>query len=251
MPGKKEKIFSVFIFIVLLVLVVYLAVVSNNKGIKHKITMIEVNGNSLLSTKDYLKYTKLDDLNSQKDLMLPVIKSRFEKHPYVDYADVEYLGEGKAVVLLTEKKIKAVLLGGKDPYLITDNYEILPLFMNTKFEEIPVISNCPGIEKLKLLTVHKANDLIEAFKIIDAVKLIDLNLSKRLSEIDLKNGGDIILTFSGLKSPVIFGRGEEAEKIAYLDAIWNGKEIDSKLINESKYIDLRFNHVVYFGLSER
>lgn len=251
MPGRKEKIIGVFIFTILLVVIVYLAVVSNQKGIKHNITSIEVSGNLLLSSRNYLEFTKLDDLNSNKNLLLSVIKSRFEKHPYVNFADVEYLGKGRVKVILSEKNIKAVLLGGKDPYLISDNYQVLPLFMNTKFEQIPVISDCPGIQQFKPLSIHKTTDLVEAYKIIDAVKLIDLKLSKRLSEIDLKDGGDIILSFSGLKSPVIFGKGEEAEKIAYLDEIWNGKTLDKKLVNESSYIDLRFSRSVYLGQLEK
>ena len=101
------------------------------------------------------------------------------------------------------------------------------------------------------MTRQKTADLVEAFKIIDAANYVDVDLSKNLSEIDLKDGGDILLSFAGMKAPVIFGRGEEAEKIVYLDALWKRETDANKFINESRYIDLRFNHAVYLGLLEK
>ncbi len=40
-----------------------------------------------------------------------------------------------------------------------------------------------------------------AFRIIDAISLSDTNVRKNLAEINLRKGGDVILTFTGLKLP--------------------------------------------------
>ncbi len=250
MPESKSKIAGLLTLVLLVFVLIYLIVYTSGRNKDFKMKTIEVTGNTLLSQNDYLEFTKLDDQANFGDLSLPVIKARFEKHPYVRQADVEFSGKHDVKVYLTEKKILAVLLGGKDPYLISDNYEVLPLLLNTKMD-YPVISNCKGIKDIKPLTIIKSEDMEDAFKIIDASRLCDKNLLKSLSEIDLRNGGDIVLTFSGLKSPVIFGKGEAAKKIVYLYELWHSSLEGKNIIDNSSYIDLRFANEIYLGSLEK
>jgi cell division septal protein FtsQ len=247
MAQGKGIIIGLLIFVITVAALIYAAISGNKKEKVYKIKMIEVTGNNLLSEKDYLAFTKLNDESSFKELTLPVIKSRFESHPYVEFADINIDGKGGVQVSLKEKNIKAVLLGGKDPYLISDNFEILPLFMNTKFSDVPVISNCEDIRNIKPGVIKKSDDLIEAFKIIDAARLTNPNMFSYLSEIDLNNGGDIMLSFSGLKTPVIFGKGNEALKMVTLEAMWDSEGKGKNILDESSYIDLRFYNSVYLG----
>jgi hypothetical protein len=91
---------------------------------------------------------------------------------------------------------------------------------------------------------------MEAFKIIEAAKLTNINIMKRLAEINMKSGGDIILTFSGFRAPIIFGRGEIVKKMVYLEIIWDSM-IESEISNDTDYIDLRFANEVFVGNSKR
>ncbi len=209
--------------------------------------MIEITGNNLLSETDYLTFSQLDNLKGYENVTLPLIKDRLEKHPYVVSADVELENQNKTKVILTEKKIMAVVLGGREPYFITVEFQILPLFTNTKFSDLPVISNPKKSDSLKPLEVFKDEDIIEAFKIIDAARLTNKNILKRLSEINLRNGGDIILSFSGVKPPVIYGKGEPAKKMVYLELMWEGIINGSSFTEESDYIDIRFANEIYVG----
>ena len=54
--------------------------------------------------KDYLHFTKLDKDSSLSGLTLRVIKDRFEKHPYVEFADVEFENNNIVSVEITERK---------------------------------------------------------------------------------------------------------------------------------------------------
>ena len=213
--------------------------------------MIEITGNHLLPKSDYLEFTKLNDSAQFDFLTLPVIKDRFEKHPYIAKVDVEYTGNNSVKVYLTEKNIEAVLLAGSEPQFISDDFHILPMLQDTKAQDIPVISN-PQIEKSGALpSLFKTDGMVEAFKIIEAAKLTNENIYKRLSEINLRNGGDIILTISGIKPPVLFGKGEAAKKMVYLDIMWNGMNESSDLMKSSEYIDLRFANEIYVGTSDK
>jgi len=250
MRERNSKIIGVLIFIALMSGVLYLTIFVK-KGInKGEIKMIQITGNNLLGASDYLKFAKLDDPTKYSGLSLPVIYDRILKHPYVANADVEYDGVSEVNIEVVEKKIKAVVLSGEEPMFITDQFELLPLFGNTKFNDLPIISNLPPGEAYKPLSKLNTDEIKQAFKIIDAAKLANEGILKRLSEINLRHGGDIILTFSGIKTPVIFGKNGAAKKLVYLDIIWDDMVSGKNLVENSEYIDLRFANEIYLGKSE-
>jgi len=207
--------------------------------------MVELTGNNLLSADEYLTFAMLGDKSKYAGLTLPDIKKRFENHPYVSKVDVEDEGNNRVKVYLKEKNIEAVLLDGGEPHFISGNFEVLPILSNTKFTDLPIISNSGNQNKIKPLSYLKTGNMIEAFKIIEASKLTNENMFKKLSEINLRNGGDIILSFSGLKPPVLFGHGGAAKKMVYLDLMWNSSEEGNDLIDSSEYIDLRFADEIF------
>jgi cell division septal protein FtsQ len=251
MREKLSKIFGTLLFVVLISCLIYLSFFGKEKTNKGEIRMIDVTGNSLLSEEEYLNFTKLNDIPQYEGLTLPVIKNRFEKHPYIERADVEYAGNNKVKVVLHEKKIKAVLLDNGEPYFITDEFQVLPVLQNSKFVDLPIISNAQIEKQVVPLSTLKTEGITEAFEIIDAAKLANAEILNSLSEINLRSGGDIVLTFSGLKPPVIYGRGQAAKKMVYLDIMWQGIVEGKNLIDSSEYIDLRFANEIFVGTTEK
>ncbi len=247
MPEKKGKILGTVLFVLLISLLIFLTFILNNKMENRKIQIIKLSGNKLLPEKDYLRFTKLDKDSSFNGLTLRVIKDRFEKHPYIENADVEFENKNLLSVEITEKKIKAILLAGGDAHFITEDFQVLPYYENTKYVDYPIISNLKEKDKIKPMENFKNDDTRNAFRIIEAIKLTNENILKRLSEINMSKGGDIVLTFSGLKPSVIFGRGDEAKKIVYLEILWEGKIETNVDITKSDYVDLRFANEVFLG----
>lgn len=251
MIKNKSKILSTLFFIVLISCLIFLIFSSNKKTNHDEVKMIEVRGNKLLSESDYLKYTKLNDLSINNGLTLPDIKARFVKHPYLDNIDVEYAGNGLVKVFVTEKILTAVIIDNGEPYFITDKFQILPMLNDTQYSDLPVINNANVQDKITALSYCESDDIVEAFRIIEAAKLSSADLSKKLSEIDLRDGGEIILSFSGIKPPVIFGKGEEAKKMVYLDIMMDGMTDGNNLVDNSDYIDLRFANEIFLGNAEK
>lgn len=248
MKEKKSKIVGTIFFIVLISCILYLSFFTSTKAYKGKFEMIELTGNYLLTETDYLAFTRLTELSKYENMTLPIIKDRLLKHPYVRKTDVEFNGINKVKVRLDEKNIVAILIGGSEPFFITDDYQVVPIFPNTKFIELPVISNPGGEKKIEPLGLFKTKDIIAAFKIIEAAKQTDSKIFKSLSEINLRNGSEIVLTFSGINSPVIFGRGGEAKKMIYLESLWDNLTNTIDFAENSKYIDLRFAENIYIGM---
>ena len=141
MSEQKGKIFGLLVFILLLGGLSYLIFYVNKIQKNKRVEKINIEGNNLLSRDEYLSFARCNDLRAFKELKLGIIKDRFEKHPYILRADVEYIGKSEVNVHLTEKKIYAVLLNGSEPYLVSDQFQILPLMANTKFVDFPVITN--------------------------------------------------------------------------------------------------------------
>jgi cell division septal protein FtsQ len=249
MNKNYGKILGTILFILLISCILYLTFFSTKKISKGDIEMIEISGNNLLNDSDYLLFTRLNDLSFNHNIPLRVIKDRFEKHPYVSRADVEENGN-KAKIILFEKKIMAVILNNTDPYFITEEFQVLPMFSDTKLADLPVIRNSNDIYQIKPMYFIRNSDVIDAFKIIEAAKKTNMNIYKRISEIDLRKGGDIILNLTGIKTPIVFGRGEEARKMIYLAIMWDGILEGNSLIRESDYIDLRFANEVYVKETE-
>jgi len=121
--------------------ILYLNLFGGQTDEKDVYEVIDVSSNSLLPTEDYLLFTKLNDSTKFYELTLPEVKARFEEHPYVVKANVKFDGINKIIVNIEEKELKAVLLSGDNPGLITENYKLVPLLKNTSFSEFPVISH--------------------------------------------------------------------------------------------------------------
>jgi hypothetical protein len=151
-------------------------------------------------------------------------------------------------IKLSEKAIKAVLVSDNQIFLASGEFEILPLFPGTKVSNLPVVTNLNKDFLLKKNEILKTQGLVEAYKIIDATDLTDEDLGKKLSEINLRNGRDIILLFSGLKPPVIFGKGNTTKKILSFDQLMSDADNSNKeIVMNSSYIDLRFDNEIFLG----
>jgi len=249
---KKDfgKIFGVVLLSLIVVITIYLSLFTYSKKGKEEIKMINIFGNNLLSKEIYLRFADLDQSSVYDDINLNIIKKRIEEHPYVAKAEVKSDGRGNVEVRVKEKDIYAVLLNSNEPYFLTNDFELLKIQDFTAYKDIPVISNFRLSEKLVPSKTYKNDDIVSAFRIIDAAKITDLEVSKKLSEINLKHGGDVVLTFSGVNYPVVFGRGNESKKMIYLSLVWERINNLKASYQNAEYIDLRFNNEAYIGSKE-
>ncbi len=243
MSERRSKFFGVVVFLILIIGFSYLMITGSKASHKEVYNQIEITENTLLPAKEYLRYAGLSDSTKYSDLNLLEVKTRIEKHPYLRKAEVEFDGVNKILVEVQEKEIKAALLQKNEIKLITGDLETLPLFPPTVIKDLPVISN---------LSLNGKNDYNKkimgfAFRIIDAISLSDTNVRKNLAEINLRKSGEAILTFTGLKFPVLFGKNDEVRKALILKNIWQ-QLFDEEIINENtEYLDLRYKNKVFIG----
>lgn len=243
MSERRSKLFGLFVFLLLTFGFVYLFITGSKANVKEVYNQIEITGNKLLPASEYLRYAGLSDSSKYSELTLLDVKNRFEKHPYMRKAEVEFNGINKILVEVEEKDIKAVLLQKNKLKLVTDDLETLPLFPPSDIRDLPVISNLSTSEKNSI----DSTDIKFAFRIIDAISLSDTNVRKSLAEINLRKGGDVILTFTGLNFPILFGKNDEVRKALILKNLWPRLINDEKINIETEYMDLRYKNRVFIG----
>lgn len=247
--SKIFKIWSVLFFIIAISGIAYLSItLDTNKG--YTISIIEIEGNNLLDKSEYYKFARLNNKNGNEELSLSTIKNRLKKHPYIESLEVEYSGNNKVLVSINEKQMEAILFNNQKQYLLTANFQVLPVLPFTKLLDYPVLSNPNLNKKLNMNSILKSNkDILIGYKIIETFKLANLELYSMLSEIDLRLGKDIVLTFSNLNFPIVLGRNNEIKKAFYFSTLW-GYLKDKQINNMMDYVDIRFSKHMYLGINE-
>lgn len=217
----------------------------------NNISKIRIIGNKYLDESNYLKFAKLENIETASDLSITLVKDRIGKHPYVKNCDVLFIERGIAEVTIFEKKMDAILLNNNKQYMITDETEIIPLGYSTINLNLPVIFYNAKTDKVKLFSTARNNDaLISALKIITTAELYDKDLYKSISEINLNNKDHISILLSKISYPIYFGKENEIEKTIFLSKIFKQMQ-GNELKDYLTYVDLRFNELVYLGFDEK
>lgn len=243
MSERRSKFFGLVLFLILITGFSYLMVTGSHVSHKESYNQILITENSLLPAEEYLRYAGLTDSTKYNDLTLLDVKTRIEKHPYLRKAEVEFDGVSTILVEVEEKEMKAALLQKNEIKLITSDLQTLPLFPPSSIADLPVISNMNFNGK----SAYEENDMEFAFRIIDALSISDTNVRKNLAEINLRKGGEAILTFTGLKFPVLFGKNDEVKKALILKDLWQELIHNPISLNNTEYIDLRYKNKVFIG----
>ncbi len=243
MSERRSKFFGLIVFLVLIIGFSYLMITGSKANHTEVYNQILVTDNTLLPAYEYLRYAGLSDSTTYNDLTLLEVKTKIEKHPYLRKAEVEFDGINTILVEVQEKEIKAVLLQKNELKLLTSDSETLPLFPPTAMKDLPMISNLSMNGKKS----HSQKDIDFAFRIIDAISLSDTNVRNNLAEINLRKGGDAILTFTGLQYPVLFGKNDEARKALILKNLWQELMEKENVYGTPEYLDLRYKNKVFIG----
>jgi cell division septal protein FtsQ len=243
LKDRGSKLFGLFFFLVLSGGIIYLLLTETKSQQKDNYESIQITGNILLNESQYLSYCSLNDSSNQNDLTLAEVKLKLEEHPYIVKSEVRFDGINKIIADVSEVNPKALILNENNFNIVTERCEMLPVLDKNLMISFPIISN---LSKANGETLSD-NDLESAFRIIDAVKLVDENMFNNLAEINLRNGGDILIMFTGLQFPILFGKNNETKKILSLQKIWDNLNKENDLMFDIEYIDLRYKNRIFVG----
>jgi len=172
----KVRLLGILFFAVVILVIVYLSISLETEQ-SYQVSLIEIDGNSLLAKDDYYQFANLFDKSNYQNLTLQIIKDRLDKHPYINYADVKFDGNEKVTATLFEKNIESLLLVKDLEYLVSEDLEILPILPNLQNVNYPVIRD-PKLEgEVEVLRkIEKKSDVLTAYKILATLELISPEL---------------------------------------------------------------------------
>jgi cell division protein FtsQ len=231
-----------FGFITLLVVVVGLIVSANLWKTSLRVQRVTVEGNRIVETAEIMQLVRIQKNTQLQDIDLTAVQKDILSHHFIKDAVVERDLPATLKITITERLPLAIVNSAEILYLDEDGV-VLPHSISKQLFDLPVLSGIsPEITLAAGGTINNP-DVHEALQILATSKLVSKELYHLISEVRLRSGGDIVLYAAEWGVPIIFGRGDIANKLVRLEAFWNDI-VREKGSQRLQYVDLRFDDQV-------
>ncbi|MBM4161805.1 MAG: FtsQ-type POTRA domain-containing protein [Ignavibacteria bacterium] len=231
-----------FGFVALLILLVGLVVSSNLWKSSLQVRHIVIQGNRIVETAEVLRLVRMQKNAQLHDVDLMGVRKAVLSHHFIKDAVVERDLPATLKITVTERAPLAIVNGAEILYLDEEGI-VLPHSISKQLFDLPVLTGVsPDVALAAGTMIHNA-DVQEALAILATSKLVGKELYHMISEARLRNGGDIVLYGAERGVPIIFGRGNIADKLVRLEAFWNDV-VREQGSDKLQYVDLRFDDQV-------
>jgi len=226
----------------LLILAVGLVVAANLWKSDLKVKRVTVEGNRIVETAEIMQLVNIKKNVQLDDIDLTTVRRSILSHYFIKDAVVERDLPATLKVSVTERSPLAIVNGAQILYLDDDGV-VLPHSISKQLFDLPVLTGVPAGITLTPGTTIENDDVREALEILATSMLVSKELYHLISEVRLRDGGDIVLYAAEWGVPIIFGRGEIASKLVRLETFWDNvvREQGSENL---QYVDLRFDDQV-------
>jgi cell division protein FtsQ len=226
-------------FTALLVLAVGLIISANLWKTSLKVRRVAFEGNRIVETAELMQLVKLPKSAQLEDIDLMAIRKDVLSHHFIKEAVVERDLPTTLKITVTERVPLAIVNASEVLYLDEDGV-VLPHSISKQIFDLPVLSGMQADISLTPGSTLKNADVQEALQILATSKTVSKELYHLISEVRLRNGGDIMLYAAEWGVPIIFGRGDAPNKLVRLETFWNTVVRDRGSEN-LQYVDLRFD----------
>jgi cell division protein FtsQ len=231
-----------FGFLGLGLLAIALVVAANLWKSDLKVKRVTIEGNRIVETAELTQLIKVPKNTQLQEIDLMAVRRDIMSHHFIKDAVVERDLPATLKVTVKERVPLAIINSTEILYLDEDGV-VLPHSISKQLFDLPVLTGMPDGLALAPGAILKNADIQEALKILACTKLVNKELYHLISEVRLRNGGDIVLYASEWGVPIIFGQGEIPSKLVRLEAFWN-EVVRERGSDNLQYVDLRFDDQV-------
>jgi cell division protein FtsQ len=201
---------------------------------------VRVEGNVLVATQEILRLANVAPRALLVDVDLAAVRKRVVQNPFIRSVSVNRDGP-EGITIDVEERIPLALLAVDRLLYIDAEGVVLPVSGTGRLLDLPVITGAlpecvPGY-RVKEPAVREALDLLLLSRQVGD------DLSRRISEINIQGGGELIVYTSELGVPVIFGKGDLPMKLATFDGFWR-EIVPLRGAQQLQYVDVRFEDQV-------
>lgn len=233
----NDSSFRKYTLLSLLVIAVGLIAAANVWKSNLKVKRLLVEGNRIVETNEILQLALVRKGTLMYDVDLMVMQKDIASHPFIKDVVVERDLPATLKIGVTERIPLAMINTGEILYVDGEGV-VLPHSISKEVFDLPMLTgSIPGDVSIGRTLRHA--DVQQALRILAAAKLVNKELYHLISEVRLRNGGDLVLYASEDGVPIIFGRDHIAEKLVKLEAFWNDI-VREQGLQRLQYVDLRF-----------
>lgn len=235
MSEIKPKIIGVLVLIAIAICLVFGA---NAWKSSLKIKQIKIDGNRIIGTNEILQLTQVQMDALLYEVDLTAIQRNVMSHHYVKDVVVERSLPNSIHIQVVER-IPIAIVNHTETIYLDENGVVLPKSISHRLFDLPMISGISASEPLALGSIIKQPDVIEALHLLATMKTVNRPMYHNISEVHVRNGGDLVIYSTEGGVPIIFGRDEIPSKIVKLETFWNSI-VRTRGTQSLQYVDLRY-----------
>ncbi len=225
--------------LMLLVMVMGLIIFANFWKSSLKVVHVTLEGNRVVEANELFQLANVKHGSLIYDIDLKAVQRNLLSHYYIKDAIVER-NLPSTIQLTVVERMPIALINRPDPVYVDEDGVLLPHSISKALFDLPVLSGLKLGASVDYGSVVQDSDAHEALKILTAAKLVNSELYHLISEIQLRDGHDIVLYTAEGGVPIIVGEGNIADKLVRLDTFWN-TVIRQRGLQTLQYVDLRFD----------
>jgi len=224
--------------LVLLVATICLVFGANAWKSSLRIKQIKIDGNRIVGENEILQLTQVQMNALLYKVDLTAIQRNVMSHHYIKDAIVERNLPNSLSIHIVER-VPITIVNRPETMYLDGEGVVLPRSISHRLFDLPMISGISESEPLALGSTVKQPDVMEALHLLSTMKIVNRPMYHNISEVQVRNGGDIVVYSTEGGVPIIFGRDEMPGKLVRLETFWN-TVVRTRGTQYLQYIDLRY-----------
>jgi cell division septal protein FtsQ len=235
MSELKNKTVGILILLVAMIGLVFGA---NAWKSSLKIKQIKIDGYRIVGENEILQLTQVQMNALLYKVDLTAIQRNVMSHHYIKDAIVERNLPNSLSIHIVER-VPITIVNRPETMYLDEEGVVLPRSISHRLFDLPMISGISESEPLALGSTVKQPDVMEALHLLSTMKIVNRPMYHNISEVQVRNGGDIVVYSTEGGVPIIFGRDEMPGKLVRLETFWN-TVVRIRGTQYLQYIDLRY-----------
>jgi cell division protein FtsQ len=235
MSELKNKTAGILILLVAMIGLVFGA---NAWKSSLKIKQIKIDGYRIVGENEILQLTQVQMNALLYKVDLTAIQRNVMSHHYIKDAIVERNLPNSLSIHIVER-VPITIVNRPETMYLDEEGVVLPRSISHRLFDLPMISGISESEPLALGSTVKQPDVMEALHLLSTMKIVNRPMYHNISEVQVRNGGDIVVYSTEGGVPIIFGRDEMPGKLVRLETFWN-TVVRIRGTQYLQYIDLRY-----------
>ncbi len=235
MTELKPKSFGVLALVAIAICLVFGA---NAWKSSLRVKQIKIDGNRFVGMNEIVQLTHVQMGTLLYKVDLTTIQQNIMSHHYIKDALVERNLPNSIHIQIVER-IPIAMVNHAETFYLDEDGIVLPRCISHKLFDLPIISGIEASDPVTLGSTMTQPDVIETLQLLATIKTVNRPMYHNISEVNVRNGGDIVLYSTEGGVPILFGHGELSSKLVRLETFWNDI-VRRRGPQYLQYIDLRY-----------